>query len=1048
MKKIILCLPIIGMALSCAKTRPTERVPDINENRFEKAPLVNSDTWFVKETIVASDTLGGFGFVGLQSSVVAGKFEFSKDKLKFIRAASFDANKDTLDSVIYSWDVEHSEYRLSESGGKVSNRQEENNYLEWNKKRYFKADLSEADLTLMDTTGKDSCFDNVTKSIVPESQSIKTDRMSFEVDYTYRLKDECWLNYIQRALSEQTTHTVRVRYSFIPAPVNSDYTPYRYTDDTDPLFDKYGYFTTVVEAKKEDNRLENVFLMNRWNPNKTHTIYFAPGFPEQHKWLYNHPEFGVMARTNEILAKHDIKMRFKIEDAPAGVVFGDLGYSFVKFVDEASAGSPLGYGPSDPNPFTGEFLGSNSIIWTSSLKFYVERIKAAVESADARENQSASDLYSKIADIFGENTGPEQWTDTAATLATVKRGDKAEFATDAGRVFHLLLPKYTYAPYSLYSLPAGMESPEVKVANDILKKLNKYNEISPTIGDPSLFQTTSAATFDLDQRRYQNYYQDRFEVDAALSHLKSVTETVVSIQQEKLRQRLTKKAANANTIHYLDESQQGLGDADINGMTAEQIIDAILYRVAIHEFGHNLSLRHNFMGSVDGVNFHPDHDLTDREGNIIVGADGKPVRSKVSSSSVMDYQDLVDEIRETFVWGKYDEAALAFAYTGGKLDLAKENNTLYLYCTDEHRSLNAMCNVYDRGTTPSEVALSLIENYDDSYAVANKRFGRAYWDSFNYANSRFSTMMQLRKFLPFAFQTFDSTMDTELSKLNFDTAKRDEIRRDIKNDLYQAGLLVAAFYHAVIQQSKAERPFLDDVTKNGSLRTIGIGPDKLYAAYFLFAAPEIQYSVKSYSYPYSFLGLRNVSNVFEKILKVNLKNQPDAYQGFINFGRMLYAETVTNYLYSSDYELRSRSDIKCLSADSMKTYFKPELSAFPVFDPDNNIRVDEAGNQVTSRLKAVNLVSERKDQVLSDKGLATKFFGQKASIAIVEFAGNYLITSSADNPYTFDMLTPIAADWSSGYAVEAEASYIFEYYRYLRQLEGRLVLDRCNDSIE
>jgi hypothetical protein len=145
MKKIILCLPIIGMALSCAKTRPTERVPDINENRFEKAPLVNSDTWFVKETIVASDTLGGFGFVGLQSSVVAGKFEFSKDKLKFIRAASYDANKDTLDSVIYSWNVEHSEYRLSESGGKVSNRQEENNYLEWNRKRYFKADLSDAD---------------------------------------------------------------------------------------------------------------------------------------------------------------------------------------------------------------------------------------------------------------------------------------------------------------------------------------------------------------------------------------------------------------------------------------------------------------------------------------------------------------------------------------------------------------------------------------------------------------------------------------------------------------------------------------------------------------------------------------------------------------------------------------------------------------------------------------------------------------------------------------------------------------------------------------
>ncbi|MDQ3235845.1 MAG: hypothetical protein M3Q07_28890, partial [Pseudobdellovibrionaceae bacterium] len=107
MKKILISAPIIALALSCAKTRSTERVPDINENRFEKAALTSNDTWLVKETIVSADPLGGFGFVGLQSSVLAGKFEFSKDKLKFIRATSYDANKETLDSTIYSWDVEH-----------------------------------------------------------------------------------------------------------------------------------------------------------------------------------------------------------------------------------------------------------------------------------------------------------------------------------------------------------------------------------------------------------------------------------------------------------------------------------------------------------------------------------------------------------------------------------------------------------------------------------------------------------------------------------------------------------------------------------------------------------------------------------------------------------------------------------------------------------------------------------------------------------------------------------------------------------------------------
>ena len=1051
MRKILYALPALGLALSCAKTRPTETVPDINENRFEKSVLVNSDTWFVKETVVSSDPLGGFGFVGLQSNMLAGKFEFSKDKLRFIRAASYDANAETLDTTIYAWDVEHSEYRLNESGGKVSNRQEENNYLEWNKKRYFKVDFSQAALTLMDTTGKDSCFENVTKSLVPESQALGSDRLSYEVDYTYKLKDECWLNYLQRTLSDQTTHTVRVRYSFIPAKGSTDFKPYRFTGDTDPLFDKYGYFTTVVETKGADNRLENVFLMNRWHSEKEHVIYFAPGFPEDQKWLYNQPEFGVMARTNQLLEKNGIKMRFKIEDAPEGVVFGDLGYSFIKFVAEASSGSPLGYGPSDASPFTGEIVGSNSIIWSSSLKLYVERIKANLESAEIRDDQSNSDLYSKIASIFGSGTGPAQWTNTSTPLKaiTTPEGKKA-FNTDAGEIFHLLLPKYTFAPYSLYSLPYERSSDEVKVAQDILKKLEIYKSMAPRLADPAAFTSTSPESFNLDQRQYLTKQLDKFEVNSSLDHLTELTKEVEAVQIEKARNRLTKNVANANTIHYFDESEQGLDLGSIAGMSSQQVIDSILYRVAIHEFGHNLSLRHNFMGTVDATNYHPDEDLIDRNGQKILDDKGQALRSDIVASSVMDYLSLADELKETFSWGSYDEAALAFAYSDGKTDLAKVNNTVYLYCTDEHRSLNAMCNVYDRGATPSEVALSLIENYDDSYETSNKRFGRAYWSSQGYSSARFATMMQLRKFLPFAFQTFDSTLDTELSKFSFDPGKRDEIRRDIKNDQYQAGLLVATFYHAVIQQSKAERPFQDDVTKNGSLRAIGVGADKLYAAYFLFGAPQITYSVKAYPAPYSFLSLRGVSNVMEEILRVNLTSQPDAYQGFINFGRQMYADTVMNYIYSSDYELRSRSDLKCVSSEQMKQYLATSfsLSEFPAFDPDNNVRLDTNGNLVSSRLKAVNLVNDRKVKAFNETALKTKFFGQSSSVAVVEFAGNYLIASSSDNPFTFDMLAGIASDWSNDYAVEADTSYVFDYYRYLRQLEGRLVLDRCNDTIE
>ncbi|MDQ3234194.1 MAG: hypothetical protein M3Q07_20500, partial [Pseudobdellovibrionaceae bacterium] len=671
-----------------------------------------------------------------------------------------------------------SEYRLTESGGKVSNRQEENDYLEWNNKRFFKVDFSEAALTLMDTTGQDTCFENVTKSLVPESQSVAGTRMSFEVDYTYKLKGECWLAYIQRSMSEQTTHTVRVRYSFIPAPKDEGYTPYRYTGDTDPLFDKYGYFTSVVEKKGDNNRLENVFLMNRWNPEKDHTIYFAPGFPEDKKWIYNHPEFGVMARTNQLMEKHGIKMRFKVEDAPKGVVFGDLGYSFIKFVEEESAGSPFGYGPSDPNPFTGELIGANSIIWTSGLGYYIERIKANIESAESRVDQKSSDLYSKISSILGEGTGPAQWTDTSVPLKTVDAEDGSKkFSTDAAQIFHTLLPKYTFAPYSLYSLPYERESPELTVARDILKKLETYKAIAPKVAPPAVFASMGEASFDLDQRRYLDRLQDRMEVNSSLEHLTSITKEVESVQLAKANQRLYKNVSQANTIHYLDESAQGLGGGLVKGMSVPQIIDSILYRVAIHEFGHNLNLRHNFMGTVDAKNFHNDRSLIDREGKPLVDEKGEPIRSKILSSSVMDYVDLVDELKETFEWGTYDEAALAFAYSSGAIDLAKKNGTIYLYCTDEHRTLNAMCNVYDEGSTPSEVALSLIENYDNSYEVSNKRFNRAYWSSQGYSSVRYGTMMQLRKFLPFAFETFDSTMDKELSNYSFGVEKRDEIRR-------------------------------------------------------------------------------------------------------------------------------------------------------------------------------------------------------------------------------------------------------------------------------
>ena len=67
-------------------------------------------------------------------------------------------------------------------------------------------------------------------------------------------------------------------------------------------------------------------------------------------------------------------------------------------------------------------------------------------------------------------------------------------------------------------------------------------------------------------------------------------------------------AASDDRLHFIDvatpflEAAAQAGEALIEGKTPQEIINTILYRVAIHEFGHNLGLRHNFYGSVDAGN--------------------------------------------------------------------------------------------------------------------------------------------------------------------------------------------------------------------------------------------------------------------------------------------------------------------------------------------------------------------------------------------------------------------------------------------------------------
>lgn len=140
--------------------------------------------------------------------------------------------------------------------------------------------------------------------------------------------------------------------------------------------------------------------------------------------------------------------------------------------------------------------------------------------------------------------------------------------------------------------------------------------------------------------------------------------------------------------------------AAVAALSDEQLEQIIFIPLMSHEIGHNLGLRHNFMGSADGAHFAPDS----------------------KSSSVMDYLFLAKQ--EPMKPGPYDVATIQFAYGNGNVDELMAKN--FLYCTDEHTfdSRRGLCNQFDAGTNMSEVVDSLFNRYVASYHLNNRLLGR------------------------------------------------------------------------------------------------------------------------------------------------------------------------------------------------------------------------------------------------------------------------------------------------------------------------------------
>jgi hypothetical protein len=143
-----------------------------------------------------------------------------------------------------------------------------------------------------------------------------------------------------------------------------------------------------------------------------------------------------------------------------------------------------------------------------------------------------------------------------------------------------------------------------------------------------------------------------------------------------------------------------------------------------HEFGHTLGLRHNFMGT----------------------ADTHRISTGQTSTSIMGYSFL--QGTETEV-GSYDQAAIAFAYSPNTERREEALRANFYFCTDEdiYSSRSPLCQMYDSGTSLTELVERQLERYLSFYEVNNLRLERVDFgeDSVSYHNRIMSLLLPIRQ---------------------------------------------------------------------------------------------------------------------------------------------------------------------------------------------------------------------------------------------------------------------------------------------------------------
>jgi hypothetical protein len=356
---------------------------------------------------------------------------------------------------------------------------------------------------------------------------------------------------------------------------------------------------------------------------------------------------------------------------------GDASYSFVFWVNENQPSGPLGFGPSGPDPESGRILSGNAYVYGAAVDEYARGSMDMVRFLNGDIQEQYGDEYLPITD--GKTVS--DWFELRKRTRADEPAEVSDaLRTELGRRF---------SPYQLKDAETvRFENGKVdlsKVVKNMSDRARQRDPADPFYGvdnrgdstellkerlreDPVLrSRMVPQATMALVERLFQWKADDHAGEDMPTEMLDIIVELAVNpraISEHMHKRTQFYLERNITLPEFIDDSVYGTA-LSLKGRSPEEVYQTLreeIFRgVMLHEIGHTLGMTHNFRASADALNYF------DKFWEIEERFDSEEEREEnlqpeYRYTSIMDYGARFNSDFQGL--GKYDQAAIKFAYTG------------------------------------------------------------------------------------------------------------------------------------------------------------------------------------------------------------------------------------------------------------------------------------------------------------------------------------------------------------------------------------------------